>query len=73
MPRLVAMCGRNEAKVLDTARRFGYAGVYADWRQMLEDPEIQIIDVCTPDNEHAPLPSRPPRRASTSSARSRWP
>jgi predicted dehydrogenase len=53
LPRLVAMCGRNEAKVLDTARRFGYAGVYADWRQMLEDPEIQIIDVCTPDNEHS--------------------
>jgi predicted dehydrogenase len=52
LPRLVAMCGRDQAKVLGTARRFGYAGFYADWRQMVSDPAIQVIDVCTPDDRH---------------------
>jgi predicted dehydrogenase len=53
MPRLVAMCGRDQGKVLDIARRFGYVGTYTDWRQMMEDPEVQVVDVCTPDNEHS--------------------
>jgi predicted dehydrogenase len=52
VPRLVALCGRNEAKAQEVARRFGYVGCYADWRQMLEDPEIQIVDTCTPDDRH---------------------
>ena len=52
LPRLVAMCGRNEEQTLDIARRFGYVGIYTDWREMMEDPDVQIVDVCTPDNEH---------------------
>jgi predicted dehydrogenase len=32
VPKLVALCGRNEQAVATTARRFGYAGYYTDWR-----------------------------------------
>lgn len=53
LPRLVAVCGRNAAGVEDAARRFGYLRSYTDWREMVKDPEIDIIDVCTPDDEHA--------------------
>lgn len=52
-PRLQAMAGRNEAKLADIARRFGFCGYYTDWREMIADPEIQVVDTCTPDNEHA--------------------
>jgi predicted dehydrogenase len=52
VPRLGARCGREETKVLDVARRFGYIGYYTDWRKMIEDPEIQVVDVCTPDDQH---------------------
>ena len=52
-PRLVALCGRNEAGVADSARRFGYVRSCTDWREMVNDPDIDVIDVCTPDNEHA--------------------
>jgi predicted dehydrogenase len=52
MPRLQAMCGRDEAKVADIAARLGYVGYYTDWKEMVRDPDVQIIDVCTPDNEH---------------------
>ncbi|MBN1835053.1 MAG: Gfo/Idh/MocA family oxidoreductase [Spirochaetales bacterium] len=52
-PELVAMAGRSEDALVDTARRFGYRGVYTDWRALVEDPEVQIVDNCTPDDLHA--------------------
>jgi predicted dehydrogenase len=52
-PALVAMAGRNEKVLIDTARRFGYRGVYPDWRELVEDPDVQVVDNCTPDNLHA--------------------
>jgi predicted dehydrogenase len=52
-PRLYAMCGRNAAKTEETARGLGYEGWYSDWKGLVRDPAIQIVDVCTPDNEHA--------------------
>lgn len=51
-PELFAMCGRNREKVEDTAVRFGYKGYYTDWRRLVEDPEVEIVDNCTPDNLH---------------------
>ncbi len=53
VPRLEAMCGRNQAGVADMARRFGYARSCTDWREIVADPEIDIVDVCTPEDVHA--------------------
>jgi predicted dehydrogenase len=53
VPRLRAMCGRNAARAEETARRLGYEGWCTDWKDLLRDPEIQVVDVCTPDSEHA--------------------
>ncbi len=52
-PELVALCGRNAEKVSDTAVRFGYRGFYTDWKKLVNDPDVQIIDNCTPDDMHA--------------------
>jgi predicted dehydrogenase len=52
-PRLVSMCGRNEDGVVDTARRFGYRRVCTSWQELIEDPDVEIVDVCTPDDRHA--------------------
>ena len=41
VPKLVAVCGRNEAAVAEAARRYGYMGYYTDWRKMLEDDRVQ--------------------------------
>jgi predicted dehydrogenase len=54
-PELVAMCGRDKARVADVAARLRYRGYYTDWKLMLEDPDIQILDVCTPDDRHRAL------------------
>jgi len=52
-PRLVAMCGRNEEAVRDTARRFGYRGYCTDWKELADHPDVDIFDNCTPDDTHA--------------------
>ncbi len=51
-PRLAVLCGRNEAKATAIARRLGYAACCTDWKDLVKDPAVQIVDVCTPDNEH---------------------
>jgi len=53
VPRLIAICGRNEEAVAEAARRFGYEGYYTDWRAMMEDDRIQLFDNGGPNRLHA--------------------
>jgi len=53
IPRLVAICGRNEDAVKEAARRYGYEGYYTDWRRMFENDAIQVFDNGGPNNAHA--------------------
>ncbi|MFN8377427.1 MAG: Gfo/Idh/MocA family oxidoreductase [Anaerolineae bacterium] len=53
IPRLVAICGRNEEAAREAAKRFGYEGYYTDWRKMLENPAVQVFDNGGPNNAHA--------------------
>jgi predicted dehydrogenase len=53
IPRLVAVCGRNQEAVAEAAHRYGYEGYYTDWRKMLEDDRIQLFDNGGPNNMHA--------------------
>jgi predicted dehydrogenase len=53
VPTLAAICGRNEEAVAEAARRFGYASYYTDWREMLEDENVQLLDNGGPNYLHA--------------------
>jgi len=53
-PRLVAVCGRTEEAVAEAAERFGYETYYTDWRKLIEDDRIELVDNCLPNNMHAP-------------------
>jgi predicted dehydrogenase len=53
IPKLVAVCGRNEAAAAEAARRYGYMGYYTDWRKMLEDDRVQLFDNGGPNDAHA--------------------
>ena len=40
----------------ETARdRFGFEEASADWRAVIARPDIDIIDICTPNNSHAEI------------------
>jgi len=53
VPNLVAIAGRNEDAVKEAAKRYGYSGYYTDWRQMLENDDIQVFDNGGPNDIHA--------------------
>jgi predicted dehydrogenase len=53
IPKLAAIAGRNETAVQEAARRFGYQKAYTDWRAMIEDPDVQLLDNGGPNNLHA--------------------
>jgi predicted dehydrogenase len=53
VPKLIAVCGRNEEAVAEAQKRYGYEGYYTDWRKMLEDDRIQLFDNGGPNNAHA--------------------
>jgi predicted dehydrogenase len=52
VPRRVAICGRNESKVRVAAQILGYEKFYTDYRELIRDPEVELVDVCTPPDLH---------------------
>lgn len=52
-PRLRAVASRSVAGAEAAARRYGFETAYADWRETLADPAIQLVDNCGPNNIHA--------------------
>ena len=53
IPKLAAICGRNEAATRAAAVRFGYDRYYTDWREMLADDNVQLFDNGGPNDAHA--------------------
>jgi predicted dehydrogenase len=49
------LCGRNAEAVTKAAENFGWANVETDWRKVVNNPEIDVIDVSTPGNTHAEI------------------
>jgi predicted dehydrogenase len=55
LPRLELVADVSEA-LADAARaRFGFARCTGDWRQLVEDPAIDIVDICFPSSLHRPV------------------
>lgn len=53
LPRLIAICGRSEEKVRQAAQRYGYEGYYTDWRRLIEDDRIGLLDNGGSNDLHA--------------------
>ena len=51
-PVLQAVCARDAAKARAFADQWGYASVETDWRKLVERPDIDAVDICTPNNLH---------------------
>ncbi|MBW8872129.1 MAG: Gfo/Idh/MocA family oxidoreductase [Leifsonia sp.] len=54
-PVMAVVVGRDAARVEDARRRFGWQRAETDWRAVVEDPEIDVIDICTPGDSHAEI------------------
>lgn len=54
-PRLRVMSGRHRAAVQQAARTYGVERAVTDWRAVIDDPTVDIVDVCTPPGTHAEI------------------
>ncbi len=52
--RVALVCARGDA-VQDFARRHEIAATCRDWHQVLTDPAIDVVDLCTPPATHAEM------------------
>ena len=53
--RLHTICGRSESGVRAAAEKFGWENYETDWRNVVENPEIDIVDISTPGDSHAEI------------------
>src|SRR5438552_5832443 len=54
-PRLLVMSGRDAGAVAQAAGRYGVEEWTTDWREIVERPDVDIVDVCTPPGTHAEI------------------
>ena len=53
--RMKTICGRNRSAVKKAAAKFGWENAQTDWRRMIDDRKIDIVDICTPNDSHCEI------------------
>jgi predicted dehydrogenase len=51
-PELKVACGRNKEAVTAFAEKWGWQEVETDWKKVVENPDIDIIDISLPQHLH---------------------
>jgi predicted dehydrogenase len=51
-PVLYAIADQNQLLAQQAAQRFGALHAFGDWREMLQDPNIDVIDITSPNHLH---------------------
>jgi predicted dehydrogenase len=54
-PRLVHLAEANLPLAEQRAAEFGFDKATGDWRDLIDDPEIDVISITTPNKFHAPM------------------
>jgi predicted dehydrogenase len=52
-PVLKAACARNPKRLKAFAENWGYESVETDWRKLINRPDIDLIDIASPNDTHA--------------------
>ena len=55
VPVLKTICDIDPDIARDAKDRFGFEKYCTDWQDIVNDPEIDVVSVCTPNNAHAPI------------------
>src|ERR1700682_2261715 len=53
--RMKTICGRNRFAVKKVAAKFGWENAQTDWRRLMDDRKIDIVDICTPNDSHCEI------------------
>jgi myo-inositol 2-dehydrogenase / D-chiro-inositol 1-dehydrogenase len=52
---VVAVASPTPGNAADFARRHGIPAAYADWRELLRDPAVELVSITAPNDLHAPI------------------
>ena len=55
MPYRKTIAELNIDVAREAAVRYGFAEGVSDWRRIIEDPDIQVVDIATPNDSHAEI------------------
>ena len=53
--QIVAVCDVRGERAQAAATKTGASRVYTDWHELLRDPEVEVVHLCTPHYLHAPM------------------
>src|SRR5258708_5398713 len=51
-PELYAIADQNDALAEQARARLGFAKADGDWRRLIEDPQVDVVDITTPNHLH---------------------
>jgi predicted dehydrogenase len=54
-PVLKTVCARNAEKAQAFASSQGYESAATDWRKVIESPDIDVVDIASPNDTHAEI------------------
>ena len=54
-PSLKVICGLEADKAAAFAEQWGYDSHTTDWHKVIEDENIDLVDICVPNNVHAEI------------------
>ena len=55
IPRRKVIVDITEAAAEDARARLGFEEASSDWREVINRPDIDVVDICTPNNLHAEI------------------
>jgi predicted dehydrogenase len=53
--KMKVICGRNQAKLDHMAATWGWDEAATDWEQVISRPDVDLVDICTPNYLHEPI------------------
>jgi len=54
-PVLKKVCARSKDRAESFASNWGYQGFETDWRKLVESPDIDVVDIASPNDTHAEI------------------
>ncbi len=54
-PLMLTLCGRDAEAAGRAAATLGWQDSTTDWHELLERPDIDVVDICTPGDSHAEI------------------
>ena len=53
--QVVAICDSSEQRLQKAAQEFNVSRTYLDWRELVKDPDVDVVSVALPNYLHAPV------------------